>query len=321
MSNTASTPTVKQYDLGTVFLGQPVNMFIDGWDKPWPYTPPLDKNFFPSQWFVEILRGFRMGENLWVFGPQGSGKTSAIKRIAAGLNWPVYEITAHGRLEFPELCGGYHVADGNMVWHDGPLAAAMRNGGLFLLNEADLLTPDMAAGFNSILDGSPLFVPELNEYIQRHPEFRFVATANTNGSGDATGLYQGTLRQNMALQSRFLYVLSGFLSSEEESRIIEAKVPALPKETRTFIIEFANMIREAYIGNTDRAGDVAALPVTMSPRDLIRWGKLIVEYEFVKKHGNSPIAFALDRAFAYRVDAATRTALHEMLQRLTSKES
>ena len=85
----------------------------------------------------------------------------------------------------------------------GPLALALRYGGLFLLNEIDLVTPEVVAGLNGILDGSPLCIAENGgELVRPHPLFRFAATANSNGGGDKTGLYQGTQRQNAAFLDR-----------------------------------------------------------------------------------------------------------------------
>jgi cobaltochelatase CobS len=96
---------------------------------------------------------------LYVFGPAGSGKTSLIKQLAAKLNYPVFDITGHGRLEFPDMVGHLTVEDSNMTFQYGPLALAMKFGGLFLLNEIDLLDPATAAGLNGILDGDPLRLP------------------------------------------------------------------------------------------------------------------------------------------------------------------
>lgn len=65
----------------------------------------------------------------------------------------------------------------------------MRYGAILLLSEIDLTSPEIAAGLNSVLDGSPLYMAENGgEIIPPHPMFRFVATANTNGGGDDTGL-------------------------------------------------------------------------------------------------------------------------------------
>ena len=87
-----------------------------------------------------------------------------------------------------------------MAYKYGPLPLAMRYGGILLINEADLLSPEVAVGLNGVLDGAPLCLPENGgEVISPHEMFRIACTSNTNGGGDDTGLYQGTVRQNLAL--------------------------------------------------------------------------------------------------------------------------
>lgn len=51
---------------------------------------------------------------------------------------------------FPELIGHLSLHGGNMEFEYGPLALAMKYGGLFLLNEIDLLEPSAAAGYASL---------------------------------------------------------------------------------------------------------------------------------------------------------------------------
>jgi cobaltochelatase CobS len=96
----------------------------------------------------------------------------------------------------------------------------MKYGGLFLLNEIDLFAPSTAAGLNSILDGSTLCIPENSgELIEPHAMFRFATTANTNGSSDGTGLYHGTLRQNMAFMDRFWLCELGYPKALDEQSL------------------------------------------------------------------------------------------------------
>ena len=303
------------YDLGEVFAGRKSGKTINGWDKPQPFTPPRDDGYLWPAWIVDVLTTLRLDDPLYIYGPTGCGKSQGVRQVAACLNWPVYEVTGHSRLEFPELAGGFHVKDGNMVWHDGPLTAALRGGGVLLINEMDLLAPETAAGLNSILDGSPLFVPELNEYIPRHPEFRFIATGNSNGSGDATGLYQGVLRQNIALMSRFTTVQATYLSPDEEMQILRAKLPNLPKGIGQTMIKIANEIRKAFVGNTE-SDTRDRVSVTMSPRDLLRWGKLALAFQPLAEQGEDVLAYSFDRAFAFRADAPTRVTLHAIKQRV-----
>lgn len=295
------------FDLGETFVGRPSGKMIAGWRAPTPCTPPFDSAYVLPPWAQHVLVAFMQGDPLYLFGPQGTGKTSVIKYIASRLNWPVYEITGHSRLEFPELCGSYHIADGNMVWHDGPLTAAMHTGGVFLLNEADLLDPSTAAGLNSILDGSNLFIPELNKYIRRHREFRFVATANTNGSGDATGAYLGTMQQNAAFMSRMFMLRAEYLPQEVEARMISAK-SGVPAPVAEVMIQFASQVRAA-------ADEYPGL--TLSPRDLLRWGRLIMAYQPMIKMGKDPIKEAMQYAFLLRVGAPSVVeAITELYQRV-----
>ena len=134
------------------------------------------------------------------------------------------------RLKFPELIEHLSVHQGNMEFEYGPLSLAMKYGGLFLLNEIDLLEPSTAAGLNGILDGHPLCIPENGgELILPHPMFRFAATANSNGGSDETGLYQGVLRQNTALMDRFWLCEVGYPAAKAEERLLAKLAPQRPQ--------------------------------------------------------------------------------------------
>lgn len=92
---------------------------------------------------------------LYLYGPTGCGKTTLIKQLAARLNYPTFEVTGHGRLEFADLYGHISLQKGSMVYEYGPLPLAMRYGGILLINEADLFSPEVAVGLNGVLDGAP----------------------------------------------------------------------------------------------------------------------------------------------------------------------
>ncbi|MDR3037869.1 MAG: CbbQ/NirQ/NorQ/GpvN family protein, partial [Candidatus Adiutrix sp.] len=262
-------------------------------------------------WFLE------KSDPLYIFGPAGSGKTSLVKELASRVNYPVFEVTGHSRLEFPELVGHLTVENGQMAFQYGPLALALKYGGLFLLNEIDLLDPATAAGLNSILDGSPLCIPENGgEIIQPSPRFRFVATANTNGAADETGLYQGTLRQNCAFMDRFWLCEIGYPKPELEIALLARLTPELPDDLRARMVEYANEVRRLFLGQAGENSPEHPLEVTFSTRTLIRWAKLTVRFQPLARQGVPPLVHALDRALAFRASAESRVCLHELAQRI-----
>ena len=308
-------------DAGQVFSGKPSGTTVRGYATPSAYTPAIDQNYIFHEssrdmvvWFVSP-QGAQ--EPLYVFGPTGCGKTSCIKQLAARLNYPLFEVTGHGRLEFADLVGHLTVKDGNMTFEYGPLALAMRHGAILLLNEIDLTSPEIAAGLNSVLDGSPLCIAENGgEIIPPHPMFRFVATANTNGAGDDTGLYQGAQRQNLAWLDRFIICEVGYPAADVEKKLLAQRFPSLPETLCATMVDYANEVRKLFMGVASTGNLTNTIEVTFSTRSLLRWGDLTVRFQPLAHQGIQPVTYALDRALAYRASRETRAMLHELAQRM-----
>lgn len=305
-----------QLDAGTVFSGQPSGVPVNGYAEACPYTPRLDPDYAPEgDHFKDLVVWFVHGrEPLYVTGPTGSGKSSGIRQIAARLRYPTFEVTGHGRLELADLLGHLTVRQGTMEFEYGPLALAMRYGGLFLLDEIDLISPDVTAGLNGILDGSPLCLSENGgEIIEPHPMFRFAATANTAGAGDESGLYSGTLRQNLALMDRFVLCQVDYPSEETEIALLTRKFPELPSSLCSTMVAYAGEIRRLFVGGD---GVTQQIEVTFSTRSLIRWADLTVRYQNLARQGIQPIRYALDRALGFRASRETRAMMGELCQRM-----
>lgn len=309
---------VADLDAGEIFSGQPSGRMVKGYAAPCAHTPAVDSDYLFHDAMRELVVWFmNPSDPLYVFGPTGSGKSSLIRQVAAKLNYPVFEITAHGRLEFADLAGHLTVENGSMRFQHGPLALAMTFGGLFLLNEIDLLDPATAAGLNGVLDGSPLCLPENGgEVISRHPMFRFVATANTNGGSDDSGLYQGTLRQNLAFMDRFWLCEIGYPDSDAEIRLLERLAPSLPDDLRRTMVDYANQVRRLFIGEGDNQQPGETIELTFSTRTLIRWADLTQRFQPLARQGVQPVIHALDRALGFRASRGTRALLHELGQRM-----
>ncbi len=308
-------------DAGLIFSGKTSGRMVQGFESPSSFTPKEDLEYLFHESSRDVVVWFMdSSDPIYLFGPSGCGKTSLIKQLAAKLNYPVFEITGHSRLEFPEMVGHLTVEEGNMQFQYGPLALAMKYGGLFMLNEIDIIDPATAAGLNGILDGEPLCIPENSgEIIRPHPMFRFAATANSNGAADETGLYQGVVRQNLAFMDRFWLCEIEYPTPAAEAELLSRKVANLPENIRIKMIEYANSVRKLFMG--EATGNLSdTIEVTFSTRTLIRWADLTIRFQPLARQGIQPVTYALDRALGYRSSRETRTVLHELAQRIFPME-
>lgn len=315
--------TQKQFDAGDIFSGKPSGTKVLGFDTPSEYTPALDLRYQFHESSRDVVVWFLMEkpEPLYLYGPSGSGKSSLIRQLGARLNYPIFEITGHDRLEIGDLIGHHTVQNGSMKFEYGPLAMAMKVGGIFQFNEIDLCSPATLAGLNTILDGSPLCIPENGgELIFPTETFRFVATANTNGSSDDTGLYQGTLRQNIAFLDRFMLVEVYYPQPHVEEAILANSFPSLPKKLISQMVNYANEVRKLFMGEFSSSSlnpmMMNSCEVTLSTRTLIRWADLTIRFQPLAQQGTQPISYALDRALGFRASKESRAMLHELAQRI-----
>jgi cobaltochelatase CobS len=263
-------------------------------------------------WLIEPV-----GDSMWLSGPTGSGKSSLMLDICHRLNWPSVSVTANRRLTVQALKGRFTVVDGSMFFVHGPLAQAMKHGFVFILNEADLMAEDELAALNDLTEGRPMVIEENGgEVIEPHPDFRFVATANTNGTGDETGQYIGTGRMNLAFMHRFRGVQVGYMEPEVESKLLETKVPGLPETVRQDMIKVANIVRDRFMDDGE-----GSVETTLSTRVLERWAYLTVRYKDKAKQGISPLRYALDVALLNNTTLETKEAIHEIVNQVFGVET
>lgn len=201
---------------------------------------------------------------LYVWGHKGSGKSDLIEQMCARLNRPFMRVQHSANTEESHIIGQWVVRNGSTEFELGPLPVAMQRGWVFCADEYDFALPSVLAVYQAVLEGKPLIIKEAdaaNRIIKPHPNFRFVATGNTNGSGDETGLYQGTNLQNSANYDRFgMVVNKQYLNKKNESLILQKKVGLVATDADK-MAEFAALVRESYDGGK--------ISDTISPRTLI----------------------------------------------------
>ncbi|VDM57864.1 unnamed protein product [Angiostrongylus costaricensis] len=149
-------------------------------------------------------------------GETSVGKTSIICHFARMTGNVLTRINNHEYTDIQEYIGSY-VGDmqGRLIFREGALVKAVRNGGWVILDELNLAPSDVIEALNRLLDDNQeLFIPELNTVIQAHPRFRLFATQNP------AGCYGGRKRLSRALMSRFVVLRFSQLPMEELASMV-----------------------------------------------------------------------------------------------------
>lgn len=232
--------------------------------------PDIDENYvFNIDLTKTALIGLELGMPVYFWGYHGTGKTTAFEQIAARTKRPFLRVQHTINTEEAHIVGQYVVKDGSTNFQLGPLPTAMLFGYNYCADEYDFAMPSVLSVYQPVLEGKPLVIkdapPELR-VIRPHPNFRFVATGNTNGGGDETGLYQGTQIQNAANYSRFSIVEEvGYMDAKVEAAVVAGQ-SGIDRKDADKLVAFAKEVRDAF-----KAGRIGA---TVSPRELISSAKL-----------------------------------------------
>lgn len=239
--------------------------------KPIPLTV-LDRNTVPEPHLIpefddgyifnvdtlkSLLIGIEMGIPTYIYGHAGLGKSTIWEQIAAATNRPMRRVQHTVNTEESHIVGQYvvvHVEDpktgelkAKTEFQLGDLPLAMLNGEIFMADEYDRAYPSVLSVYQAVLEGKPLHIKEAPpefRLIRPHPQFRFVATGNTNGAGDDTGLYQATVVQDAATFERFGIVERiDYMDEKEEVAILKAKTRCSEKDAKN-VVRYANEIRK-----------------------------------------------------------------------------
>lgn len=192
-------------------------------------------------------------------GPTSAGKTSLIEYIAKRSGNHCLRINNHEHTDLQEYIGTY-VADvtGKLIFQEGVLVKAMRNGYWIILDELNLAPSDILEALNRVLDDNrELFIPETQVVVKAHPNFMLFATQNP------PGLYGGRKTLSRAFKNRFIELHFSEIPKNELETILEK---------RCFIpMRYAQkMVKTMTTLQVNRRTTSTKNNFTL--RDLFRWG-------------------------------------------------
>lgn len=281
------------------------------WDHAHPDVPEINHDYiFRKGMLVTALRCLARGENAWLSGHTGSGKTTFIEQIAARLNWPVARVAFDSNVDRSELVGRMSLkGDGNggtiSEWLPGILERASTGGYILLCDEIDAGHPNALYTLQPLLEGKPLtLLEDGGRVVGRSPMMRIFATGNTTGNGDPSGLYPACRILSAATLDRFqTFINVPYMTVDEEANLINTAAAGLSKTLVKKLSKFASEMRAAFIsGNT---------PISYSPRRSVAFAREVID---LMDMGFKDEAKVLATAFKSKLyDAASE----EFRQRIT----
>lgn len=135
--------------------------------------------------------------NIYVYGPAGTGKSFAAQQCHDAIFGDRYPFRMSGMaLMAYEFLGHMH---GNQ-YVSTQFRQAFEHGGVFCADEFDRYAAGATVALNNALANGVMAFPD--GMIKRHPDFIFIACANTQGTG-ATHEYNTANKQDAATMNRF----------------------------------------------------------------------------------------------------------------------
>ena len=192
-------------------------------------------------------------------GPTGCGKTRFMQYLAWDLKRPLVTISCHDDLSTGDLVGRYLIKNGEAIWTDGPLTAAVRAGAICYLDEIVEARKDTTVVIHPLADDRrELPIEKTGELLTAPTEFMLAISYNPG--------YQSVLKDlKQSTRQRFVAMEFTYPPPTLEAEIV-AREAATDQQTAEALVKLAKMTR----GLKD-----AGLQEGASTRLLIHAGKLI----------------------------------------------
>lgn len=197
-----------------------------------------DKPYYaPQSQEVELFESaYRNRIPVLLKGPTGCGKTRFMEFMAWRLQLPLVTVSCHDDLTASDLVGRYLIVGGETSWVDGPLAHAVRVGGICYLDEIVEARKDTTVVIHPLADDRRVLpVEKTGELLRAGPEFNLTISYNPGYQSVLKDLKQSTRQRFVALS--FDYPQKAL---EREIIVHESSVDDVTAEA---LVRFAAMTR------------------------------------------------------------------------------
>jgi MoxR-like ATPase len=197
------------------------------------------KTYFSNGDEVRLFeQAYRQRLPVMLTGPTGCGKTRLIEHMGALLGRPVVTISCHDDLTSADLVGRFMVTGGDVVWTDGPLTRAVKEGAICYLDEVVEARHDSLAVLHSLTDHRrTLYLDRAGEVVAAPENFMLVCSYNP--------AYRSSLKDlKPSFRQRFVTLPMSYLPPEREAEVIVAET-GVPLAVARRLVRCAVAIRTA----------------------------------------------------------------------------
>ncbi|HEX8548627.1 MAG TPA: AAA family ATPase [Cytophagaceae bacterium] len=153
--------------------------------------------------FYKIIDDLMVGNNVYLYGEAGTGKTTLAENIAAAIQREYITINCNQWTSPINIIGGQTIEG----YSEGALIKAWQEGKMLILDELPKLDSNTAGLLNDALaksdrpKGATIFNGK-GDAIKKHKNFCCIASGNTTGKGTSQR-YNGNNKQDLSLLDRF----------------------------------------------------------------------------------------------------------------------
>lgn len=232
---------------------RPIEVMIRKPDQPAPISAGAQHKMFPR-----LINAVQSGYPVWIPGPAGSGKTTAVRNVCKALDIALV-MPPEGPVDNKYAMIGYMDATGKFVETSLYKACKQANENpnqkvMYFVDECDSAYPNALLVMNAVMENGYCTFAN-GETVHYGDNLLFAAGANTWGDG-ATSSYVGRNRIDAATLDRFIML------AWEYDEALESAIAGDTKWTR-------------FVQNARKAATQAGVEHVISPRASLRGNKLL----------------------------------------------